>query len=162
MMSRSTDNQAQSIRYGENDATPAQLAAFYQRLGHPMSANSDQIAAMAQRSVAFVTAWNLDELIGIARGVSDGVRGYLTECKLDPAFQGPAAITRTDGRIEHDALGVAREMAERVLAAIRRTGVDRVDALAYGTEVDFLEELGFRRGAGLVGMTLGPGGSRAN
>ncbi len=154
MTSRSTDNPTSAIRYGENDAAPQQLVAFYQRLGHSMLAGPEQIAAMAQRSVAFVTAWNGETLIGIARGVSDGVRGYLTECKLDPAFQGPGAVTRTDGRIEHDALGVAREMAERVLAAIQRTGVDRIDALAYGTEVDFLEELGFRRGVGLVGMTL--------
>ena len=34
------------------------------------------------------------------------------------------------------------------------TGVERVDVVAWGTEVDFLEELGFKRKGGLVGMTL--------
>jgi len=33
-------------------------------------------------------------------------------------------------------------------------GVQRVDLVAYGTEVDFCEELGFRRARGVVGMTM--------
>jgi len=32
--------------------------------------------------------------------------------------------------------------------------VQRVDLVAYGTEVDFCEELGFRQARGLVGMTM--------
>ena len=97
-------------------------------------------------SAAFVTARVNGKLIGLARGVCDGLRGYLTECKLDPAYQGPAAVTRTDGRIEHDTNGIAKEMARRVLAAMYAEGVQRVDAVAYGTEVDFCEELGFQAG----------------
>ena len=73
---------------------------------------------------------------------------------LIPDFRGPAAITRTDGRIEHDTDGIATEMARQVLARMYADGIQRVDVMAWGTEVDFLEELGFRRQGGLVGMTM--------
>ena len=63
-------------------------------------------------------------------------------------------MTRTDGRIEHDTSGIAAEMARRVLAKMYAGGIQRVDVVAWGTEVDFLEELGFRRQGGLVGMTM--------
>ena len=104
--------------------------------------------------------WSRDpdgRVIGIARGVADGVRGYLTECKLDPARQGPAAVTHIDGRIEHDQFGIAKEMAERVISALANLGCERIDASAYGTEVDFCEELGFKRAAGIVPMSLDVG-----
>ena len=139
---------------GGDDATPEELAEFYRRLQHNIAADSEQIRAMMDNSVALVTARVNGRLVGLARGVSDGLRGYLTECKLDPQLQGPAAITRTDGRIEHDQLGIAAKMAEGVLEKLRAAGVQRIDVLAWGTEVDFLEELGFKRHGGLVGMTL--------
>lgn len=143
------------IVYGTGDRTsPDELAEFYRRLDHDIAAQPEQIRLMMENSAAFVTARADGQLIGIARGVSDGLRGYLTECKLDPLYQGPAAVTRTDGRIEHDTHGIATEMARRVLDAIYAAGVQRVDAVAYGTEVDFCEELGFRRAPGLVGVTM--------
>jgi hypothetical protein len=143
------------VVYGDGaDVTPAELTAFYARLQHDIAARPEQIRKMMANSAAFVTARMDGMLIGIARGVCDGLRGYLTECKLDPAFQGPAAITRTDGRIEHDTHGIAREMARRVLDTMYADGVQRVDTVAYGTEVDFCEELGFRRAGGLVGVTM--------
>ena len=143
------------VVYGtEPGLTPEELTEFYGRLGHDLAAQPEQIRKMAASSAAFVTARADGKLIGIARGVCDGLRGYLTECKLDPAYQGPAAVTRTDGRIEHDTHGIAREMARRVLDALYAEGVQRVDALAWGTEVDFCEELGFKRRGGLVGITL--------
>ena len=143
------------VVYGTGaDVSPDELVEFYQRLQHDIVANPEQIRKMTRNSAAFVTARHDGRLIGIARGVCDGLRGYLTECKLDPAYQGPAAVTRTDGRIEHDTNGIATEMARRVLDAMCRDGVQRVDLVAYGTEVDFCEELGFRRARGLVGMTM--------
>jgi hypothetical protein len=138
---------------GQN-LTPDELTEFYRRLNHDVAAQAEQIRKMTANSAAFVTARDNQRLIGIARGVSDGLRGYLTECKLDPAYQGPAAVTRTDGRIEHDTHGIATEMARRVLDALYAEGVQRVDLVAYGTEVDFCEELGFRQARGLVGMTM--------
>ena len=99
-------------------------------------------------------------MIGIARGVTDGLWGRLAECKLDPSFQGPGCVTRTDGRIEHDSDGIAAEMARRVIEALRQYGVERIDALAYGTETDFCEELGFRKLRGVVPMEL-PSAARA-
>jgi len=143
------------VMYGTGqDTDPEELAEFYQRVHHDIGAAPEQIRHMMNNSVAFVTARVDNRLVGIARGVCDGLRGYLTECKLDPGFQGPAAVTRTDGRIEHDQAGIAAEMARRVLDRVFAAGVRRVDVLAWGTEEDFLEELGFKRLGGLVGMTM--------
>jgi hypothetical protein len=143
------------VVYGQGeDVNPDELTGFYRRLNHDIAARPDQIRKMMANSAAFVTARVDGQLIGLARGVCDGLRGYLTECKLDPGFQGPAAITRTDGRIEHDTNGIAKEMASRVLDRMYADGVQRVDAVAYGTELDFCEELGFKRAAGLVGVTM--------
>ena len=149
------------VTFGDGrDAHAAELTEFYERLRHDGAAPPQQIESMMARSDVFVTARESGRLIGLARGVCDGVRGYFAECKLDPAFQGPAAVTRRDGRIEHDAHGIAAEMARRVLDGMESAGVQRVDVLAWGTEVDFLEELGFRRPGGLVAMTRRAGEGR--
>ncbi|MBW7907026.1 MAG: GNAT family N-acetyltransferase [Phycisphaerae bacterium] len=146
------------VTYGAGGDTDArELVAFYQRLQHDTAAQPRQIERMMARSAVLVTARADGELIGVARGVSDGVRGYLTECKLDPRYQGPAAVTRTDGRIEHDEHGIAGEMARRVLHQLAAEGVERVDVVAWSTEVDFLAELGFRRNGGLVALMLKAG-----
>jgi len=145
------------VSYGTfDDVRPHELHEFYERLNHDIDAETQQIETMLHNSVAFVTARTGGRLIGIARGVCDGVRGYFTECKLDPAFQGPACITRRDGRIEDDSHGIAGEMARRVLEKLFASGARRVDALAWGTEVDFCEEVGFRKQGGIVGMTMKP------
>lgn len=143
------------VTYGTGaDTSPHELAEFYERLNHDIGAEPGQIEAMVANSAAFVTARVDGRLIGIARGVCDGVRGWLTECKLDALYQGPGAVTRTDGRIEHDQHGIAAEMARRVLDKMAAEGARRIDVLAWGTEVDFLAELGFKKQGGLVGMTL--------
>jgi hypothetical protein len=147
-----------NLTYGSHEnLTAVELTAFYRRLNHPIHAQPEAINRMMTNSTAFVTVRNdQGELVGVARGVSDGLRGYLTECKLDPEMQGPAAITRKDGRIEDDQYGIAAELARRVLAKMFEEGVQRVDTLAWGTEVDFAEELGFKRLGGLVALTLVP------
>jgi hypothetical protein len=143
------------VQYGARaEIAPAEVADFYRRLNHQLAARPEQIRKMLKNSAALVTARVDGRLIGLARGVSDGVRGYLTECKLDPEFQGPGCVTRTDGRVEHDTHGIARELASRVLETLFADGVQRVDTVAYGTELDFCEELGFKRNGGLVGVTL--------
>ena len=134
---------------------PEELLAFYQKQKHDTTHSLEKLRRMVDRTFCLVTARRDDELIGIARGVTDGVRGQLVECKLDPAFQGPGCVTRIDGRIEHDAGGIAREMALQVINALRDYGVQRIDVLAYGTEVDFCEELGFKRSPGVVLLTMG-------
>lgn len=131
-----------------------ELSEFYLRQHHRTTTVLDKLDRMIAQTFCFVTARRDGELIGIARGVTDGVRGYLAECKLDPQLQGPACITRTDGRIEHDSDGIAREMAQRVVRALMEYGVDRIQVLAYGTEVDFCEELGFKRSSGMVALEL--------
>ena len=133
---------------------PDELLEFYQRQNHPTTHSHEKLQRMMENTFCFVTARRRGELVGLARGVTDGVRGRLAECKLDPSCQGPACVTRTDGRIEHDTAGIAREMAVRVIEALRAYGVERVDALAYGTEVDFCEELGFRKLRGVVALEL--------
>lgn len=151
------------LTYGNGqDLTPEELRGFYTALHHDVAPTPEQVREMLANSVAVVTARDGENLIGIARGVCDGVRGYLAECKLDARYQGPAAVTRTDGRVEHDKLGIAAEMARRVLEAMAAKGVQRIDCLAYGTEVDFVEELGFKRKAGLVGLSLMIGAATSN
>lgn len=144
-----------SIEYQTVEQIDAdEILAFYRGQGHRSTESGEKIVRMIQNSAFFVVARDGGKLIGLARGVSDGVRGYLTECKLDPGYQGPAAVTRTDGRIEHDQYGIARAMAERVLEALKNMGCERIDVTAYGTEVDFCEELGFKRTGGLVPLTM--------
>ena len=134
---------------------PEELRSFYDSQGSRVPEATDKLSAMVDNSVCFVTARDdSGRLIGVARGLADGVRGYLTECKLDPTRQGPAAVTHIDGRIEHDQFGIAREMAGRVIDALAAMGCERIDAAAYGTEVDFCEELGFKKSKGIVPMTL--------
>ncbi|MCK6455532.1 MAG: GNAT family N-acetyltransferase [Phycisphaerae bacterium] len=153
-----TMTQASTIEVVYDDAArpdAAELRAFYAAQGHPVPDSPTKLERMIANSVCFVTARAPDgRLIGFARGMADGVRGYLTECKLDPAFQGPGAVTARDGRVEHDQFGIARALADRVLNALRGMGCERIDVTAYGTEVDFCEELGFRKSVGLVPMTL--------
>jgi hypothetical protein len=133
---------------------PAELSAFYERQGHHTTKDREKLERMIAQTLCFVTARIEGNLVGIARGITDGVRGYLTECKLDPKCQGEGCITRTDGRIEHDTAGIAREMATRVVNSLTDYGVDRIQVLAHGTEVDFCEELGFKRVSGMVALQL--------
>ncbi|MFH0982117.1 MAG: hypothetical protein V2A79_11315 [Planctomycetota bacterium] len=132
----------------------AELLDFYQRQKHPTTQSLEKLQRMVDGTFCFVAARRGGQLIGIARGVTDGVRGQLVECKLDPAHQGPGCVTKIDGRIEHDTEGIAREMALRVIHALCDGGVERIDVLAYGTEVDFCEELGFKKAPGLVPLVL--------
>jgi len=141
---------------------PEELLAFYERQKHPTTQRLAKLGRMLDGTFCMVTARRHGELIGFARGVTDGLVGRLAECKLDPAYQGPACVTRTDGRIEHDAAGIAGRMAGMVIEQMRKAGVERIDALAYGTEVDFCEELGFRRMRGVVAMELPAGAMPAS
>ena len=136
------------------DVSADELKGFYQRQHHETPREWTKLKQVMDNAFCIVTARRNGELIGLARGVTDGLSGRLEECKLDPAYQGPGCVTRTDGRIEHDSAGIAKEMARRVIEALREAGVERIDALAYGTEVDFCEELGFRKRRGLTVMEL--------
>ena len=133
---------------------PDELLAFYERQGHETTRSRGKLQRMIDNTYCFVTARRRGELIGLARGVTDGVYGWLAECKLDPSCQGPACVTKTDGRIEHDSAGIAREMAVGVIETLRAYGVEQIDALAYETEVDFCEDLGFKPMRGLTPMHL--------
>ena len=145
--------QIEYLMPGAEQVNLQELQEFYdQHCGS--SVGPDRLQAMLRRSSAVVLARQSGRLVGLARGLSDGQQGFLTECKLDPALQGPAAVTRTDGRIEHDQHGIAREMAMRVLEALVEEGVERINVRAHGTEEDFCAELGFRRVSGAVAMSL--------
>ncbi len=135
---------------------PAELLDFYARQKHCVNASEGEIARMLKQSTCVVGAWIDGKLVGFGRGICDGVTGFLMECKLDPAYQGPAAVTRTDGRIEHDEYGIAHKLASRVLEALRSTGAENIRTLVYGTEVDFCEELGFKRDGALIPLSLDP------
>ncbi len=140
---------------------PQELIDFYAKQGRPVTDSAEKIGRMLESTYCCVTARRDGTLVGWARGVTDGLRGRLAECKLDPALQGPGCVTRCDGRIEHDEGGIARDMAYHVIEALRAYGVEEIDVLAYGTEVDFCEELGFKKIGGVVLMSL-PVGSAAS
>jgi len=139
---------------GKAKPDPNELLAFFERQHHETTHSLEKLQRMVESALCCVTARRGGELIGFARGVTDGVWGRFADCKLDPAYQGPACVTRTDGRIEHDADGIAREMARLVIEALRSYGVERIEALAYGTEVDFCEELGFTKVSGMVPLAM--------
>jgi hypothetical protein len=131
-----------------------ELQEFYHRHCGASTDSPEKLARMVAHSLCFVTARHGGELIGVARGVTDGLNGYIADCKLDPAYQGPAAVTRRDGRIEDDEQGIAREMLQRVIDSLRGYGVERIHAWAYGTEIDFCEAVGFKKGGVLTAMHL--------
>lgn len=152
---RSAQAKAGGVVYDSTtEPEPADLMRFYDRQHHATTQSEDKLSRMIAESFCLVTARKDGQLIGMARGVIDGVRGQLVECKLDPSCQGPACVTHTDGRIEHDSAGIAREMAMRVIEAFRKHGVERVDVIAHETEEDFCLELGFKRAGALIVMTL--------
>jgi len=143
------------IEYESNaKLTTEELLAFYRRQHHPTGASREKIKHMLDETFCAVTARHKGELIGFARGVLSGTTGRLAECKLDPVFQGPACVTKLDGRIEHDESGIAREMALRVIERLRARKVETIGILAHGTEVDFCEELGFKRPKGIIWLEL--------
>jgi hypothetical protein len=143
------------IEFATNEAlSPDELVQFYQKLHHETTRSREKLERMLEQAYCIVTARRAGELIGLARGVTDGLTGRLAECKLDSEFQGPACITKTDGRIEHDSEGIAAEMARRVVVALRAYGVETIEVMAYGTEVDFCEDMGFRPVRGVVMLAL--------
>ncbi len=143
------------IEFATNEAlSPDELVQFYEKLHHETTRSREKLERMLNQAFCMVTARRDGALIGFARGVTDGLTGRLAECKLDPVYQGPACITKTDGRIEHDSEGIAAEMARRVVVALRAYGVETIEVMAYGTEVDFCEDMGFRPVRGVVGMAL--------
>lgn len=131
-----------------------ELIEFYQRQNYATTNDREKLVSMLDNTFCFVAARRGKELVGVARGVTDGLWGRLAECKLDHSCQGPACVTKLGGRIEHDASGVAKRMASLVIEALLDFGIERIDAIAYGTEVDFCEELGFKPLRGVVAMEL--------
>ncbi len=131
-----------------------ELLEFYRRQKFTTPNRREKLQHMLDNTFCFVSARRNGELIGVARGVTDGCWGRLAECKLDPSCQGPACVTKLGGRIEHDESGVAKRMASLVINALLDFGIERIDAVAYGTEVDFCEELGFKPLPGVVAMEL--------
>lgn len=132
--------------------SPEELIEFHRRQQHSAPLSREQMVRIIECTFCFITARQNGSLIGFARGVTDGLIGRIAECKLDPSFQGPACVTKTDGRIEHDSDGVATEMATRVIDALRAYGVLHIEVLAHSTETDFCAELGFRKMPGMVAM----------
>lgn len=157
MMVASPPVAAEEITY-RTDPRPGEveLGEFYRRQGHATTVDGAKLERMMSNSFVVVTAYRQGELIGLARGITDGATGRLVECKLDARYQGPACVTKRDGRIEHDAAGIAGEMARRVIESLVAYGVERIDAIAYGTEVDFCLDMGFRKMPGVVALELCP------
>ena len=57
---------------------PGELLAFYQRQQHETTQSPGKLQRMMDSTLCFVTARRNGELIGIARGVTDGLWGRLS------------------------------------------------------------------------------------
>ena len=104
---------------------PAGLFEFYERQQHATRRSLEKLQSMIDETTVFVVARRAGQIVGLARGVCDGVCGRIAECKLDPALQGPGCVTRKDGRIEHDTAGVGSKMAQLVMEGLCGQGVER-------------------------------------
>ena len=60
---------------------PDELLEFYQRQKHPTTHSHEKLQRMMENTFCFVTAHRDGELVGLARGVTDGLWGRLAECK---------------------------------------------------------------------------------
>jgi GNAT superfamily N-acetyltransferase len=79
------------IRIG-NEFSTEQLLALYNSVGwgaYTNDQNRDKLATAVRNSTYVVSAWEDDELIGLARGLSDDVSiFYLQDVLIRPSFQG--------------------------------------------------------------------------
>jgi GNAT superfamily N-acetyltransferase len=79
------------IRIG-NEFSTEQLLALYNSVGwgaYTNEQNRDKLATAVRNSTHVISAWEDDELIGLARGLSDDVSiFYLQDVLIRPSFQG--------------------------------------------------------------------------
>ena len=129
-MRRSTENIDKiEIREGLKDLTGARIMTLYRRapLFRPLS-SARATWEMLQRSSVVLSAWHDNELVGLARAMSDGVVfTYLCDLAVEPDVQG---------------LGVGRRLFQAVIERSKGTELIFRDPKL---SAQFYDALGFRK-----------------
>ncbi len=117
------------IREGLEGLTPARIVTLYRRapLNRPYQ-NPDRVWSMFESSTYVFTAWQNDNVVGIARVLSDGVlQSYLCDLAVEPDVQRS---------------GVGKALLNRILETCRGTELVLRDS---NLSASFYEYLGFQR-----------------
>lgn len=117
------------IREGLEGLTPARIITLYRRapLLRPVS-DPERIWKMFEQASLVLTAWNMGQLVGIARVLSDGVLfSYLCDLAVEPDVQ---------------RLGVGKRLINEVLDRCKGTELALRDS---DISAGFYAHLGFRR-----------------
>lgn len=116
------------IREGLEGLTPARIGTLYRRapLLRPVE-DAERLWSMFEQSSLVLTAWNENELVGIARVLTDGVLySYLCDLAVEPDVQ---------------RLGIGRTLIDEVLERCKGTELVLRDS---DISSSFYERLGFR------------------
>ena len=117
-----------TIQEGVEGLTPARITMLYRRAPLLRSVDAaDDVLAMFERSSLVLTAWYHDELVGIARVLTDGVLySYLCDLAVEPDVQ---------------RLGIGRKLIDEVLERCAGTELVLRDSdISSG----YYEHLGFQ------------------
>ena len=117
-----------TIQEGIEGLTPARITMLYRRAPLLRSVDAaDDVLAMFERSSLVLTAWYHDELVGIARVLTDGVLySYLCDLAVEPDVQ---------------RLGIGRKLIDEVLERCAGTELVLRDSdISSG----YYEHLGFK------------------
>jgi GNAT superfamily N-acetyltransferase len=118
-----------NIREGLDGLSPARIATLYRRapLLRPVD-NPKKLWEIFERSSMVLTAWNDDNLVGIARVLTDGgLYSYLCDLAVEPDVQ---------------RLGVGKALIDEVLKRCKGTDLVLRDSDISST---FYAHLGFQR-----------------
>lgn len=118
-----------TIREGLEGLTPARIATLYRRapLLRPVD-NPKKLWGIFERSSLVLTAWNNDNLVGIARVLTDGgLYSYLCDLAVEPDVQ---------------RLGVGKKLIDEVMKRCKGTDLVLRDS---DISAGFYAHLGFQR-----------------
>lgn len=117
------------IKFGLDGLTATKISTLYRRapLLRPVR-DLEDIWAMYEASSLVVTAWHRGRLVGIVRGMTDGVLfSFLCDLAVEPDVQG---------------LGIGRKLMAAALAECKGTDVVLRDSSA---SAGYYPRIGFRR-----------------
>jgi hypothetical protein len=129
--------------------SPSQLYAFYQRnniceAGYTM----ERAAVVLAHPSIIVAAFDGEQLVAIARAVTDGLAAAIMEFSIDLRFQGTTPHAN-GSLVEADPEGVGARLGKLLLDELARREIDFISAyVVENSEEPFYKALGFRHNAG--------------
>ena len=130
--------------------TPKQLHAFYTRTGVCEAGFPPaEVGKVLGHSDVVLAAYQGNTLVGFARGLCDGLAGYVAELCVDPALQGRSTRHSNASLIEGDTAGLGRWLGASLLVELRKLGASFFSVYAVdGVEDTFYKSLGFEENTG--------------